>query len=359
MRELSSLIGLQVISTSEGKKLGSIAEAYVDLAAGELVCVTLAKTPELRVILARDIDVIGSDAVMVADHTKLRSREETEEELQRGKRVLSSPPLVITSQGRTLGDLGPVQIDEVTKRVLRFEVTGGALRDFTDGVLALPVLDGIVHGDDTVIVPHEVVARRLVQAGGLRGALRNLGERLKVGAEDLGEISRDQSVKIKERAEVLAKKAAEATEKAKERIGEVAEDAREKAAEATEKAKERIGEVAEDAREKAAEATDKAKERIGEVAEDAREAIKREDSADVTAAPDIEPDAPRIEDAPVEVAPAEDVAAAEEESVAEVSGEVEMHLVPEVATPLPAGEEIEERAPSHAVSDDSSDEEPG
>lgn len=331
MRELSSLIGLQVISTSEGKKLGSIAEAYVDLSAGELVCVTLAKTPELRVILAEDIGVIGSDAVMVADHTKLRSRDETEEELQRGKRVLSNPPLVITSQGRTLGDLGPVQIDEVTKRVLRFEVTGGALRDLTDGVLALPVLDGIVHGEDTVIVPHEVVARRLVQAGGLRGAIRNLGERLRIGAEDLGEISREQSVRIKERAGELAKKAADAGEKAKERIGEAAEDAREKATEATEKAK----------------------ERIEEVAEDAREAIKREDSVDVIAAPDIEPDAPRIEDAA-----AEDTAT-QEEGDAEAFDKVEMHLVPESATPLPAGEETEGDEPSHTVAEDNTDEEPG
>ena len=59
MRELSSLIGLQVIATREGKCVGTVADALVDLAAGKLVALTLAKTPELRVVLADDISVIG------------------------------------------------------------------------------------------------------------------------------------------------------------------------------------------------------------------------------------------------------------------------------------------------------------
>ena len=69
MRELSSLIGLQVISISEGRNLGTVGDVYVDLTAGELVCVTLARTPELRVVLAEDMQVIGSDALMVLDES--------------------------------------------------------------------------------------------------------------------------------------------------------------------------------------------------------------------------------------------------------------------------------------------------
>lgn len=322
MRELSSLIGLQVISTSEGKKLGSVAEVYVDLAAGELVCVTLAKTPELRVILADDIDVIGDDALMVSDRGKVRSREDAEEQLERGKRVLDNPPLVITSQGKTLGRLGTVQIDEATRKVVRFEVTGGSFKDLTEGVLALPVLEGIVHGDDTVIVPHDVVARRLVQAGGLRGALRHLGERLKISAEDLSETSRDRSAKLKERAEELAKKAGEATEKAKERLSEVAEEA-----------KERVSEVAEEA-----------KERVAEVVEDAKHAREAEEGQEAGEEPDAEPQSPQAEDAADEEGIDEDDASRCEET--------EVHLAPEVATPLPEGEAATDEDDAEDADDD-------
>jgi uncharacterized protein YrrD len=348
MRELTSLIGLQVISTSEGKRLGSVADVYVDLAAGELVCVTLAKTPELRVILAGDIDVIGDDAIMVSDREKLHAREDVEEELERGKRVLSSPPAVVTNRGKTLGQLGSIQIDEGTKKVIRFEVTHGPVRDVTEGVLALPILEGIVHGEDTVIVPHDVVARRLVQSGGLRGALRNLGERLKVGVEDIGERSgelvRDGEQKLKERAGEARKKAAEATEKAKKRVTEVAEDAKD----ATEKAKQRVGEVAAEAKE----ATEDAKERAGEVAEDLGEAIEGEQAPEAAEPPEPEPESPRIED------PEDAVEAGVEPD------EGEVHMVPEAGTPLPAGEEHvqDEEAPGdddeEAAAEDRSDEQP-
>lgn len=304
MRDLSSLIGLQVISTSEGKKLGSVADAYVDLAAGELVCVTLSRTPELRAILAADIDVIGADAIMVADQGKLKGREEVEEQLERGKRILSSPPTVITSQGKTLGQLGSVQIDEGSKKVIRFEVTGGPLKDVTEGVLALPILDGIVHGQDTLIVPHDVVARRLVQSGGLRGALRNFGERLKVSVEDIsersGEFVRESEEKLKKGAEEARKKAGEASVKAKEGAGE--------------------------ARKKASEAAEKARQRVGEMADDAKEAVEARKSEGPTP-PDEEPDAPRMEDPQSK----------REDSVTPDEGQ-ERHLVPEAATPLPEGE---------------------
>ncbi|MGM0494044.1 MAG: PRC-barrel domain-containing protein [Armatimonadota bacterium] len=372
MRELSSLIGLQVISTGEGKKLGSVADAYVDLAAGELVCVTLAKTPELRVILAGDIEVIGDDAIMVADHSKLRGREDVEEELARGKRVLSSPPSVVTSQGKTLGQLGAVQIDEGTKNVIRFEVTGGPLKDVTEGVLALPILEGIVHGEDTVIVPHEVVARRLVQSGGLRGALRNFGERLKIGVDEIGERSgefvRESEQKLKEQAAEARKKAGDATEKAKKRMSEVAEDAKEgaekarkKADEAADKAKHRVSEVAEDAkegareaREKADDVAEKAEEAVSEVAEDAEEVLDAKKSAKHPEAPDDEPDSPRMEDPEGE----------REDAVIPDEGK-ETHLVPEAATPLPEGAEededqevAEENAADEPSSNNEDEEEP-
>lgn len=315
MRELSSLIGLQVIATNEGKKLGSVADAYVDLAAGELVCVTLAKTPELRVILAEDLDVIGADAIMVSDREKLRSREDVEEQLERGKRVLSSPPMVITSQGKTLGQLGAVQIDEATGKVIRFEVTGGAFKDLTEGVLALPVLEGIIHGEDTVIVPHDVVARRLEQAGGLRGTLRSLGEKLRVGIEDIGERS------------------GEFVREGEEKIKKGAEEARKKASEATRKA---------------AEATEKARQRISEVAEDAKEAVTSEEAEEGVGPPEAEPDAPRAED------PLEEREGAEE-TAQEPCEEHEVHLVPEAATPLPAGDEAEETGDEETIGDAPSD----
>lgn len=291
MRELGSLVNLQVISITEGKRLGIVADALVDLAAGELVCVTLAGTPELAAVRAEDIEVVGPDALMVSGRDKIVSREDLGDELQRGRSVLANPPAVMTSKGTQLGRLGAVQIDEGSYRVVRFEISGGPLKDVTEGVLTLPVLEGTVHGEDTLIVPHDVVAERLSQAGGLRGSLRSLAQKLRGGYED-----------ISERSEVLLREGGE-----------------------------KIKTGAEHARERADELTKAAREKADRLASEAKEAVaeKREAAA-------AKPEA------------AEEGAAEEGPGQAEVEEEVtateETHLVPGPATPLPEGA-AEEDAP--------------
>ncbi len=255
MRELSSLIGLQVIATGEGKRLGTVSDVLVDLAAGRLVAVTLAKTPELRVVMADDIDIVGPDALMISSSDRVKSREEAGEALARGRRVLGEPPAVITSRGARLGELGAVQIDEGSGRIVRFAISAGPLKDVTEGALTLPVVEGIVHGEDTIIVPHEVVARRLQQAGGLRGALRSFAARLRTRYDQVSE--RSEAI-IHEGGERLKAQAEEARKKA--------EEARKAAAEKAETARKKAGEVAKQVREKA-----------DEVAEEAREALHSED----------------------------------------------------------------------------------
>lgn len=249
MRELSSLVGLDIIATDEGKKLGTVADVLVNLSAGNVVAVTLAETPELRVVVADDIQVIGPDAIMIASKDRLRSREEAAEALEHGRRVLVSRPSVITTRGARLGDLGTVYIDEGSLKVVRFEVSGGTFRDVTEGVLALPIMEGIVHGEDTIIVPHEVVARRLGHGGGLRGTFRSLAQKLRAGVEEVGERSEELLRESEERIKATA-------ERAKKRAEELAEEARAKAEEAREAARE--------TREKAKQAAAKAGEAEGE-----------------------------------------------------------------------------------------------
>ncbi|MGD9495597.1 MAG: PRC-barrel domain-containing protein [Armatimonadota bacterium] len=280
MRELSSLVGLQVIATAEGKRLGTVADALIDLAEGRLVALTLSKAPEPAVILAEDIDVIGPDAVMIASSAKLTSGEEAAQALAHGHSVLTDPPTVITTRGARLGQLGPIQIDEGSRRIVRFEVSAGTLRDVTDGALALPVVAGTVHGEDTVILPHEVVARRIEHGGGLRGALRGLAARLRSGyvqvAERSEEALQEGGARLKVRAEEARKRAAELAKEAREKAEQVAEEAKE----AGERAGERAGELARRARERAARAAEQVQEAIeteqGEAEEEPTEALPPE-----------------------------------------------------------------------------------
>lgn len=302
MRELNSLIGLQVIATREGKCVGTVADALVDLAAGKLVALTLAKTPELRVVLADDISVIGPDAVMIPSSDRVKSREESAEALSEARHVLGDPPAVITTRGARVGQLGAVYIDEGSRRIVRFEVSSGPLKDVTEGTLALPVVEGIVHGEDTIIVPHEVVARRLEQAGGLKGALRGLAQRLRMSYEQVSDRSEELLHESGEKLKVQA-------EEARKRAAAAAREAREKAAQLAEEAKEKAGTLAEEVKEKAGQLAEEAKEKGSEPAEETNEAVQRVPSGMAT----------------------EDGAAAEEGGEQKVTA-----LVAGPSTPLPA-----------------------
>ena len=220
-------------------------------------------------VLAEDIDIVGPDALMIASSDKVRSREEAGEALAQGRRVLGEPPAVITSRGARLGDLGPVQIDEGSGRIVRFSISAGALKDVTEGALTLPVVEGIVHGEDTIIVPHEVVARRLQQAGGLRGALRSFAARLRTGYDHVSErseeIIHEGGERLKAQAEEARKAAAEKAEQARKKAGRVAKEMRERADQVADEAREALHHEADEAGEAAGEAAEAGDEQATDI----------------------------------------------------------------------------------------------
>lgn len=222
MRDLSSIVGLQVIATDEGRRVGSVSQVIVDLAAAQMVAVVLGEAPEQKAIAAADLGVIGQDALMVASASKAKPWSELKEELSGGADVLEHVPVVVTDKGTSLGHLASVQFDPATKRVTRYEVTGGVLRDVIEGVVSLPLLEGTVHGEDTIIVPHEAAQEHLAQSkGGLRGQL-----------EKLRRVFRTQYEEASEQSEALYKEGGEklraGAAKAREAAGRLSREAHER-----------------------------------------------------------------------------------------------------------------------------------
>ncbi len=232
MRELSSLIDMQVIATDEGKRLGTVSQTLVDLAAGQLVAVLLAGPPGKSLVAAEDFQVIGEDALMVADSDVLKSKGEIEEDLARSRDVLHNPPTVMTNQGTVLGQLANVTLDDDGCTVLRYGLTGGPLRDVATGATSLPILENTVHGQDTIIVPHEAAHKYLAEAsGGLKGSLDKLTNVFRAKYEEISERSEELYHESEDRLR-------EGAAKARERTDELVEQARKKVQEVTEPAEE-------------------------------------------------------------------------------------------------------------------------
>ncbi len=213
MREISTIVGLEVIGIADGKVIGRVSEVVCDLASGKLVGLITGEGPAEKGIPADAIVTIGDDAVMVpaSDAAEPLSQMDDLMRLRREGRPLE----VVTDDGRRIGRVSRIWIDPVNKLVTRYEVSRGVVQDITEGRLMLPVIEGTVHGTDTLIVPAAQAMALSGHTGGLRDALRKLSQRVK-----------EQSAAARERAEEAARAARERVQQAVEAAKETIEESK-------------------------------------------------------------------------------------------------------------------------------------
>jgi uncharacterized protein YrrD len=237
VREVSSLINAEVISSKEGKRLGVISQVAFDLSAGRLLGVILGRGAAEKGVRAEDIKTWGPDVVMV-EHAEAASRLSEMPELMAARRDPTlPPPQIITEAGQRLGRLGRVFLDSAALKIVRFEISGGAWRDLTEGVLIMPVVSGIIHGPDTIIVPTRAVSRasessslrssvekaaESVREGAVEGAKR-LGEALETGSESLRGSAVDRAKRLGEALETGTESLREGAVEGAKRLGEALE----------------------------------------------------------------------------------------------------------------------------------------
>jgi uncharacterized protein YrrD len=186
MRDLASIIGLKVFSSKEGREVGTVSQAIVSLSSGALEGLIVGKGPSEKGIAASDVEVIGTDAVMVGTYRVARHLSELPSLMERRRDPAAGPREVLTAAGRRLGVLSTVYIDPINKRVSRYEVSGGAWRDITEGVICLTPMEGTVDGRDSVVVPAEALAATPGE-GGLKQQLAKLSELAKSQAQQAAE----------------------------------------------------------------------------------------------------------------------------------------------------------------------------
>lgn len=176
MRDIASIVGLRVISATEGRDLGAVSQVIVDLGPGALRGVLIGKGPSERAIAAEEISVIGPDVIVVASHKAAKHPSELPELMEKRRDPREGSREIVTDAGRKVGVLGTIYINPATKMISRYEVSGGAWRDITEGVVSLNPVPGTVDGKDTIIIPDSAIGARPDSAGGLKAQLARLAE---------------------------------------------------------------------------------------------------------------------------------------------------------------------------------------
>ena len=229
MREIRTIVGLRVISMDEGANVGTVTQVVVDLAQGKLLGFLLGSGAAERGVRAEEIQTIGTDAIIISTRTVARHLSELPE-LEQFRRPPGAPlPQVFTTSGEHLGGVSSVYLDPLEKVVTRYEVSGGPVKDVTEGVLVLPVVPGTVHGVDALILPDQGVRKVGRETGGLFGRLSEFRGRLKTqyqhAAEGVEKLCEESADTLKKEAAVVSQSVGKLSEKARQVVTELKSEA--------------------------------------------------------------------------------------------------------------------------------------
>jgi uncharacterized protein YrrD len=193
MRDINSIVGLKVISVEEGRDMGTVSQVIVDLAEGALVGVIIGKGAAAKGVWADDIHVLGVDAIMIASRSLAAPLSDMARLAEKAREATEGPVEVVTDTGKRLGVIANVHFDPDTRQVTRYEVSGGAWRDVTEGILELPIIPGTKHGRDTVIVPAEEIKTMAGGSGGLIAQLNQLTAKMRTTGQQVAQRSHEVS----------------------------------------------------------------------------------------------------------------------------------------------------------------------
>ncbi len=159
MRKGKDLIGMSVVGQSDGAKLGRVRDLIFDSDANELLALVLSEKDlfgliDAQIVPWHEVRSLGGDVILATDAASVRKLRDDDKarELATRENVLSGTQ-ILTSEGKELGTLADMVIDEQTGSVLGYEVSGGLVADTLKGKQFLPQTAGLTIGDNVAIVP--------------------------------------------------------------------------------------------------------------------------------------------------------------------------------------------------------------
>jgi len=154
-----ALIGMAVVGQQDGAQLGHVRDLIFDTESDQVLALVLGERDLFGLIDAlvvpwSELSSVGNDVIFArsaASRIKLRddkaaSNVATRENALSGTRI-------VTTEGKALGTLADMMIDEATGRIAGYEVSGGFVADTLRGKQFLPSPPGLSIGHDVAIAP--------------------------------------------------------------------------------------------------------------------------------------------------------------------------------------------------------------
>ena len=187
MRKAKSLLGLKIVTQTEGRDLGTVRDLIFSDQSQRLTALLLTDRELFGMIDAtavpwNEVRQIGRDALMVTgDAAVIKVHSDALLAEAYDARDNLDGKQITTDGGENLGHISDLYIDD-SGHVLAYEVSGGLFSNIYNGKRYLERPAGVTIGDDVVIVPHSVISdlerQTTEEPGGVRGTLASAGEKV-------------------------------------------------------------------------------------------------------------------------------------------------------------------------------------
>ncbi|MCL5264701.1 MAG: PRC-barrel domain-containing protein [Chloroflexi bacterium] len=203
MRKAKGITCLPVLTFDSGKKIATVQGVLPTSDHRRILALLVDEGgwfAEAKVLPFRAIKTVGRDAIVISNEQAIiRISEDSEIKKAFDERKVVTGLRMFTEDGRDLGTIEDVFLDEVTGEAKGFEVAGGFLTTITRGRIFVPMPDRLKVGDEIAYVPPEtgVLVEEEVTSGiqrGLEEARRRGEEVLARTVEEL-EKARDAAMK--------------------------------------------------------------------------------------------------------------------------------------------------------------------
>jgi len=151
------VIGLKVMTVSDGKEMGKIKDLVYDSNSHEVKALLLDEGgvfSDAKIILVPEIQSIGKDAILIKDQATVKKASEADQvvaETARKDQYLTATKIV-SEDGTDLGKVTDLYFDPQTGKVHEFEVSQGFIGNIQSGKKRIRVEDIITVGEDATIV---------------------------------------------------------------------------------------------------------------------------------------------------------------------------------------------------------------
>jgi len=180
MKYLSRITGLPIVSFESGEQFAKVEDSIFDQENNQLLGF-LTDTGGIfstaEVIRFQDVKSIGEDALIVpTKNVKISADmdEKISEAIKKDTTALGKT--VMTEDGKDLGKISDLEIDEETGKVTGYQTSGGIFTDMYKGKTVVPAPLALRVGENVVFVPNSTVEVMEKQIGGLKAAGQTMAD---------------------------------------------------------------------------------------------------------------------------------------------------------------------------------------